>query len=164
MQLHVTALTCVPTCCGFWLRTSEHHNMSLVEARRPQDVRPLQAVSGHSRRRQPTTDDVTSAERIGSVSSHQPQMDTVARELTQLRSPSILFFTLSSAVRSHRTACGTGRWGVCVREVLQTSQQKKTQQTESPQHPNQHTTQRSCASMFAVSAWTRFAGLGRIRG
>ena len=33
--------------------------------------------------------------RLGSVSPRQPHMNTVARELTQLRSPSILFFLLS---------------------------------------------------------------------
>ena len=103
--------------------------------------------------------------RLGSVSPHQPHMGTVACELTQPRSPSELFFALSSAVRSHRTSCGTGRWGVCVGETPSDFATKRTmnEQAQSARLPNQRTTQR-CACMFAVSTWTGFVGLGRIQG
>ena len=112
MPPHVTALTCVPICCGFWLRTSGRHNRSSFEAWRPQYVRPPQACQSRPNNRQCQHQKNRQCQPTSAAHGHCCTWIDAAT-----KSVDTFFFALSSAVRSHRTACGTGRWGVCVGEA-----------------------------------------------
>ena len=115
---HVTARYCADMCADM-LR------FLALNFKTPQQVivRSLETticqVAG-SNMPQQTQQQAVSIQNKSSVSPHQPHVGTVARELTQLRSPSTLFFCSLQCRESHRTACGTGL--SVLERLLQTTQ------------------------------------------